>query len=296
MVRRAIGFLQGVGDARDLRGEVTQVAEHRARGARRVTMQVDERLERATVVGAAGILPVNGARRIRLHMVVVEIGDEIAAQVLAQHLLDERDVRIERFRAERCLEERTETGDDVVIEAIHLGDGYHVVFVRCERRVRHLHVVVVHGLALGCQDQPGLVERVPAEHATHRIRDEFLDHIACEELRALPRRLVRVGKRRVALERDALQRHVARHVIPHAIGIRHEFVVACLALALLLGNLAPMGVEVLHRRLHETAGIAALLRVKQREACEVPRGLVGVPVGFGGGDELPNHINGSNIL
>ena len=221
-------------------------------------------------------------------MVVVEIGDEIAPQVLAQRLLDVCDVRIERARTERRLEERAEAGDDVVIEAIHLGDGYHVVRVGRERRVRHLGVVVIERLALRGEDQAGLIKRIPAEHAAHRIRDEFLDHVARKELCALLLGFAWVNERRVALERDALQRHVARHVIPHAIGIRHEFVVACLALALLLGDLAPMGVEVLHRRLHEAIRLTALPRVQQWKACEVPRSLVGVPVYMGKCNERIN--------
>ena len=51
LVRSAVGLFQTVSNVGDLADVVTQVTENRARGLRRVPVQIDERFERALVAG-----------------------------------------------------------------------------------------------------------------------------------------------------------------------------------------------------------------------------------------------------
>ena len=51
-----------------------------ADGIRRVAVQIDQRLERALLVGTAGVHPVDRSVLVHLDVVVIKIVDEVFAQ------------------------------------------------------------------------------------------------------------------------------------------------------------------------------------------------------------------------
>lgn len=179
-VLRAVGAFQLIGLIRDLCGEVAQILQHRMRGGRRIAMQIDQSLERALVVGSTRILPVDRTVLVHGHMVLVEIVDEILAQRLAKRPFDIRQILRQMLRTECDLQEPTEPGDDVILEAVNLGDRYHIILVRLETCIRYTFMEIIHGLALGGENESRLIDGVTSEHAANRIGDELLDHIPCE--------------------------------------------------------------------------------------------------------------------
>ena len=132
LVRGTVGTLQAIGDVGDFVGIVTQIVEYHVRGFWRIPMQIHERLERALVVGLAGVLPIDRTIRVHLHVVVVEIIHEILADTLAQHLFDVGDVRGQILLAERHGKEPAEPCHDIIFEAVRLRDRNDIVRVRLE--------------------------------------------------------------------------------------------------------------------------------------------------------------------
>lgn len=237
---RLAGGEQGFGLGVELASELAQVFQHGVRGGGCVPVQVDERLERALVVGTAGVHPVDRPVLVHLDMIVVEIRGEILPQRLAEHLFDIGDVLVHMLLAERCGKERAEAGGEIVFEPFVVGDGDDVVRVRLERGVRDLRVIIIDGFVLGGENQARLVETIAAKHAADRVGDDLLNDIDSHLRVTLGGRVLRIGERRIALQRDALDRHVTRNLITHAIRIRHQLVVANLTLALFLGDLLAM--------------------------------------------------------
>ena len=101
-------------------------------------------------------------------------------------------------------------------------------------------MVVVKNLTLRGENQARLVERVSAEHATHRIGDQFLDYILSEQLITFRLGFVRIRERGITLQRNAFQRHIAFHIVTHAIRVRDKLIIANLTLTLFLGNPIPI--------------------------------------------------------
>ena len=139
-------------------------------------------------------------------------------------------------------------------------------------------MVVIKCFTLRCENQTRLVERIPAEHAAHRIRNELLDDILSEFLVTHFRSILRICERDVALQRHAFQQYIARHVITHAIRIRNHLVITDLTLALFLRYTIPVLTKMRYRLFKQISHLCTLIRIEQRESLEIPRCLERVPI------------------
>lgn len=203
-----VGLRQPFGLGVQLGREVAQVRQHVVGGGRRVAVQIDQRLERALLVGAAGVHPVDRTVLVHLDVVIIKIVDEVFAQRLAQHPLDVGDVLLKMLLAEGHTEEPPESGHDVILEPFILGDRDDVVRVRLERGIRNLRMIVGESLTLGGENQTGFVQRVATEHAADRIGDDLLDDISRHEFITLGRRVLRVCECRITFQRHSFNRHI----------------------------------------------------------------------------------------
>lgn len=101
-------------------------------------------------------------------------------------------------------------------------------------------MVVIKCFTLRSENQTRLIERIPAEHAAHRIGNELLDDILGEFLIARFRRILRIRECDVTLQRHTFQRHIAWHLVSHTVCVRNQLIIADLALALFLGYAVPV--------------------------------------------------------
>ena len=92
-------------------------------------MQIDECLE--TLLGALK-KPVDGPLLVGLEVVLVEVADEILAQILAEGFFDELKVLPQAGFAEGDLQEFAEAGHDVVLEPFAIQHRDDVVSVGVE--------------------------------------------------------------------------------------------------------------------------------------------------------------------
>ena len=131
-------------------------------------------------------------------------------------------------------------------------------------------MVVIKRFTLRSENQTRLIERIPAEHAAHRIRNELLDDILREFLVAHFRSILRICERDVALQRHAFQRHIAWHVITHAIYICDQLIIADLTLTLFLRYTIPVLTKMRYRLFKQISHLCTLIRVKQRKPSKIP--------------------------
>ena len=75
-----VGLREPFGLGMKLGGEVAKVRQHVVGGGRRVAVQIDQRLERALLVGTAGVHPVDRSVLVHLDVVVIKIVVEVFAQ------------------------------------------------------------------------------------------------------------------------------------------------------------------------------------------------------------------------
>lgn len=133
-------------------------------------------------------------------------------------------------------EELPEPGHDVILEPFILGDGDDVVRVRLKRGIRDLRMIVIKGLALGCENQTGFVQRVATEHAADRIGDDLLDDISRHEFITLGGCILRVCECWITFQRHSFDWYVAWHLVAYAVGISDQLIILDFSLTLLFGN------------------------------------------------------------
>jgi hypothetical protein len=89
--------------------------------------------------------------------------------------------------------------------------------------------------------------------------------------------VVAVAVVRVAGQGDFVERHLGRQLILQTVGLDEDAVVLFLQPLHLQRHLPPVGAELLVGGLQ---GWLAVVGIQQRQAGEVPRGFVGIPLSF----------------
>ena len=208
----------------ELDPEIAQIAvENDADRVRAIAVHVDERVKAAL---GAGKQPVDGPLLVALHMVVVEVPEKILPDVLAQGLLDKGHVLLVMLIAEGHAQKLPEPPHDVVGEPFSVQDGQDIVLVRCKARFRYLGEVLGNCLALVGQDQPGLVQRIAAEHAADRIGEELFHGVGQQErLQLLLALVVAVAVIWVAGEGYFVERHFGCQFILQAVGLNEYAII-----------------------------------------------------------------------
>ena len=132
---------------------------------------------------------------VPLQMILVEVLEEEAAHILAQGVLDERQILVERLLSKGGLQELVKPRHDVIGKPVLVQDGQHVVLVWSEGRLRNLLQIVRQCFPLVRQHQPRLVQRIPPKHTADGVGEEtanisiqlssmnsyiLLIHIRCE--------------------------------------------------------------------------------------------------------------------
>ena len=137
-----------------LGAELAQVVvEHHADRIRAVAVHVDQRVEAAF---GAGEQPVDGALFVALHMVVVEVLQEVFADVLAQRLFDEREVFFVMFFTKSHFQEFAKAFGDVIGEPVAVEHGDNVVVIGREAWFWNLFQVVSRVSPWLARISPGL--------------------------------------------------------------------------------------------------------------------------------------------
>ena len=79
-----------------------------------------------------------------------------------------------------------------------------------------------------------------ASEKDQKATKQFLDYILSEQLITFRLGFVRIRERGITLQRNAFQRHIAFHIVTHAIRVRDKLIIANLTLTLFLGNPIPI--------------------------------------------------------
>ena len=173
-------------------------------------------------------------------------------------------------------QELAEAQCDVVGKPIAVQQRDHVVVIGREAGLRHLGQIVGQRLTLVGQDQPRLVQAVATQHAAHGIAHQLTHGVGQQQGFQLFFALVAaVAVMRVAGERDLVQGYLGRQLILQAIGVDEDAVVLFLQALHFQCHLAPVDAELLVAGLERRLAIVGL---QQREAREVPRDFIGVPI------------------
>jgi len=234
----------------ELGAELAQVViKHQADCIRAVAVHVDQRVKAAL---RAGEQPIDRALFIALHMVGVELTEEIIANAVValaldvQCLLDEAEVFLVMFVAEGHTQELAEALGDVVGKPVAVEHGDDIIIVGWEAGLRNPLQVVLDGLALVGQDQPRLIQRKAAEHAAHGIGDQLAHGVGQQQsLQLVLALVVAVAVVWVAGQGDFIERHLGRQLILQAIGLNEDAVVLFLQPLHLQRHLPPVGAELL---------------------------------------------------
>ena len=147
------------------------VVQDEVHGVAGVPVQVDEGVEAPPDSGTAS----RSGASCRFAGGPCRSREEVLPQVLAEGRFDEAQVHLECVFAEGGAEELAEAGYDVVREPLAVQHGQDAVLVGDEAELLvglHLGQVVGQGIAGVGQDEAGLVERVPAQHAADGIGEE----------------------------------------------------------------------------------------------------------------------------
>src|SRR6476646_9290791 len=111
-------------------------------------------------------------------MVVVEVAQEVPANVFAQCLLDKFEVGFVVFSAKGNSQEPAELLGDVIRKPVTIEHGDDVISVSREGGVRDFLEVVFNGFTLVSKDKTGLVEGIATKHAANSVGDELADSVS----------------------------------------------------------------------------------------------------------------------
>ncbi|MOA22324.1 hypothetical protein D3C78_1428730 [compost metagenome] len=161
--------------------------------------------------------PVNRALLVALHMVSVELAQEVIAQAVVtlaldvEGLFDKRQVVLVMRIAKSHTQELAETQGDVVREPVTVEQRDHVVVIGREAGLWHFAQIVLQRLALVGQNQPRLVEAIAAKHAAHGIGHQLAHGVSQQHrLQFFLAPIATIAIVRVRGERDLTQWHLGR--------------------------------------------------------------------------------------